>query len=167
MNETENVSRRQFLGGGISVLLGGLLGGLAGHVTADIRLKEEANSAASAPEEEWDRLPIDVLTGAILDADPKSDRFGGSLVNKTGRLTQYIHVYPGLEVRLSGPTAEGERVCWIGYDGALSKAAVLADSRTGEAGDMSLLPSPVSFEGGSHALRRNRKEYTDLLRGIR
>ena len=130
MNETENVSRRQFLSGGVSVLLGGLLGGLAGHVTADIRLKEEANSAASAPEEEWDRLPIDVLTGAILDPDPKSDRFGGSLVNKTGRLTQYIHVYPGLEVRLSRPTAEGERVCWMGYDGGLSKAALLADSRT-------------------------------------
>ena len=128
MNETENVSRRQFLSGGVSVLLGGLLGGLAGHVTADIRLKEEANSAASAPEEEWDRLPIDVLTSAILDPDPKSDRFGGSLVNKTGRLTQYIHVYPGLEVKFSRPTAEGERVCWMGYDGGLSKAALLASA---------------------------------------
>ena len=162
MNETENVSRRQFLSGGISVLLGGLLGGLAGHVTADVRLKEEANSAASAPEEEWDRLPIDVLTGAILDPDPKSDRFGGSLVNKTGRLTQYIHVYPGLEVRLSGPTAEGERVCWIGYDGALSKAAVLADSRTGEADGETdtvlTIPEGLAFLRGSSRDGENRPE---------
>ena len=65
MNETENVSRRQFLGGGISVLLGGLLGGLAGHVTADIRLKEEANSAASAPEEEWDLNMVLILGDAM------------------------------------------------------------------------------------------------------
>lgn len=153
MNETENVSRRQFLSGGVSVLLGGLLGGLAGHVTADSRLKEEANSAASAPEEEWDRLPIDVLTGAILDPDPKSDRFGGSLVNKTGRLTQYIHVYPGLEVKLSRPTAEGERVCWMGYDGGLSKAALLADSRTGEedgeAYTVLTIPEGIAFLRGS------------------
>ena len=140
MNETENVSRRQFLSGGVSVLLGGLLGGLAGHVTADIRLKEEANSAASAPEEEWDRLPIDVLTGAVLDPDPKSDRFGGSLVNKTGRLTQYIHVYPG----------------------GLSKAALLADSRTeeedGEAYTALTIPEGIAFLRGSSRDGESRPE---------
>ena len=162
MNETENVSRRQFLSGGVSVLLGGLLGGLAGYVTADVRLKEEANSAPAVPEKEWDRLPIDVLSGAILDPDPKSDRFGGSLVNKTGWLTQYIHVYPGLEVRLSRPTAEGERVCWMGYDGGLSKAALLADSRTGEkdgeADTVLTIPEGIAFLRGSSRDGESRPE---------
>ena len=162
MNETENVSRRQFLGGGISVLLGGLLGGLAGHVTADVRLKEEANSAPAAAEKEGDRLPIDVLSGAILDPDPKSDRFGGSLVNKTGWLTQYIHVYPGLEVRLSRPTAEGERVCWMGYDGSLSKAVLLVDSRTGEedgeADTVLTIPEGIAFLRGSSRDGESRPE---------
>ncbi len=162
MNETENVSRRQFLTGGVSVLLGGLLGGLAGHVTADVRLKDEAKNAASEPEKEWDLLPIDVLSGAVLDPDPKSDRFGGSLLNKTGWLTQYIHVYPGLEVRLSHPTAEGERVCWLGYDGGLSKAALLVDSRTeeedGESDTVLTIPEGIAFLRGSSRDGESRPE---------
>ncbi|MCR5090932.1 MAG: metallophosphoesterase [Oscillospiraceae bacterium] len=131
VNEAEKVSRRQFMVGGMSVFLGGLLGGLAGHFTAKAERKnEEAAASPSKPVKEGDRLPVDVLSGAVLDADPKSERFGGAILNQNGRLTQYIHVVPGLEVRLSRLTENGETVSWIGYDGGLSPVTVLEAIKT-------------------------------------
>jgi len=99
VNEAENVSRRQFLAGGLTVFLGGLLGGLAGHFSAEAKLKnDEATAPVSKPEKEGNRLPIDVLFGAVLDSNPKSECFDGVILSRNGRLTQYIHVVPGLEV---------------------------------------------------------------------
>ncbi len=134
MNETEKVSRRQFLAGGMSVLLGGLLGGLAGHVTAENRLKSEVESSVSVPEEKWDRLPVDVLSGAYLDADPDSKRFGKTLLSSDGRLTQYIHVLPGMEVRLSLRSGNEKKAGWVGYDSTLSPVTAFSAGET-EDGD--------------------------------
>ena len=154
MNETENISRRQFLAGGVSVILGGVLGGLAGRVSAETELKKAEESAlAAVKDKEWDRLPLDVLSGAILDANPDSRRFGGSLLNKTGLLTQYFHVFPGLEVRLNRSTESGEAVSWVGYDGSLSPVTVLgaeeAENEDGEAETVLTIPEGLAFLRGS------------------
>ena len=158
MSESENVSRRQFLAGGATVVLGGVLGGLAGRVTAETALKNAAESAAAQPEEKWERLPADALHGAILDADPKSDRYGGSLVIKSGWLTQYIHVLSGMEVRLSGPSVEGEKVVWMGYDRALSKAVVLAGYETEDEDEEPETETTLKIPEGIYYLRGSSRD---------
>ena len=135
MNETENVSRRQFLAGGVSVILGGVLGGLAGRVSAETALKNAEESASvSAPEREWERLPLDVLSGVVLITDSAAERFGGALLKKDGCLTQYVHVVPGLELRLSSLTENGNPVSWVSFDSSLRPVTVLSTDRP-EAGD--------------------------------
>ena len=130
MNETENVSRRQFLAGGVSVFLGGVLGGLAGRFGAETAQKNaEDSDPASAPEREWDRLPLDTLSGVVLITDPNSERFGGALHKMDGCMTQYIHVVPGLELRLSHVTENGNPVSWVGFDSSLNPVTVLAADR--------------------------------------
>ena len=126
MKEKGNISRKQFLTGGASVIFGALLGKLSDHVYAEEKQQNENNSGnAYSPEKEWDQLPLDVLSGAYLVSDPKSDQFGGTVEKEDCLLTQYFHVYPGLGLMLSDTNAAGEENGWVGYSEKFRPIAVL------------------------------------------
>ncbi len=64
MRETENVSRRQFLTGGATVFLGGLLGGLTGHALGTMA-QDGKEDGGVLEKEQRDRLISDLLSGLL------------------------------------------------------------------------------------------------------
>ena len=126
MKEKRIISRKQFLTGSATVIIGALLGKLSNSVSAEERTQNTNNiAAASAEEKEWEKLPLDILRGAYLVSDPDSELFGGTLENPTGLLTQYFHVYPGLKVKLSCKAGNAEMNGWIGYNRQLNPVSDL------------------------------------------
>lgn len=103
MNWERKFSRRAFLQGGALVTLNGML----------FRMTRDAS--AENNDETWFKLPLDILEGAYLVSDPEAINFGCTVENANFTLTQYIPVYPGLEVMLTGMNAANGRDGWVGY----------------------------------------------------
>ena len=151
MKEKGAISRKQFLTGSVTVVFGAILGKLSGNVYAEEKPQVDT---VSALEKEWDQLPIDILSGACLIPDPVSADFGGTIGNPAGLLTQYINVYPGLEIMLSRASENAEANSWIGYSRSLSPVSVLlggGENHDGKKAVMMTVPEGVYFLRGSCA----------------
>ena len=124
----KNISRRQFLTGGASVIFGALMGKLSEHAYAEEeseKTSREKNINAGTEERDWDELPLDTLSGAYLVSDPESELFGGTVEAKEYLLTQYFHVYPGLELMLTDTGEDSGKGGWVGFSKDLKPNAVL------------------------------------------
>ena len=133
MKEKGAISRKQFLAGGASVVFGAILGKLSEHVYAEEesgKTSRENNVNAGTEERDWDELPLDTLSGVYLVSDPESDLFGGTVEAEDYLLTQYFHVYPGLELMLTDTGEGGGKGGWVGYNKDLKPNAVLRTSTT-------------------------------------
>ena len=150
MKEKGNISRKQFITGSATVVFGAILNTLSGHVYA-----ENSVGTLPVPEKGWEQLPIDILSGARLISDPSSAFFGGTEENAACLLTQYIHVYPGLEIMLSFLSEDNIASIWIGYSKELSPLFVLPNNRGNRKGDnktsVITVPENVYFLRGSCA----------------
>lgn len=136
MREKRDISRKQFLTGSASVIFGAIMGKLSERVYADEKpeiTSRENNDNAGTGERDWDELPLDTLNGAYLVSDPESKLFGGTVEADDYLLTQYFHVYPGLELLLTDIDETGGIGGWIGYNKKLEPNAVLP-TRTADAG---------------------------------
>ena len=122
MKEKNIISRQQFLIGSATVLVSALLGKLSGDAYAD---EKTQNKTLSTLEQGWEQLPLDILSGAHLISDFESELFGSTIENAESSLSQYFHVYPGLELMLSNTNGAGNETSWVGYDKEFQPIAVL------------------------------------------
>lgn len=126
MKEKGSISRRQFLTGSAAAAFGAILGKLSGEARAEEKPQNENSADTSSAEEKgWEQLPLDTLSGAFLVSDPDAASFGGTVQRENCSLSQYIHVYPGLELMLSYPGGDGEENGWVGYNKELRPVAIL------------------------------------------
>lgn len=133
------MSRKQFLKGGLTVLLGSALTKLTEQGWAE----EIPQNERDVPERGWEEVPLDLLPGFCLISDPENKGFGGTAEMSEETLTQYIHVCPGLELMLSG-------VRWVGYSKSLKPNAVLTMKQSGnEKRTLITIPEGVSYLRGS------------------
>ena len=137
-----DISRKQFLTGSATMLMTALLGKLSGNVYAEGEAQD--NKDFFTTETAWEQLPIDILPGACLIDDTKSNHFGGTYEKESGLLTQYIHVYPGLKLVLSSGNAD--TVCWIGYSRQLKPLCVFrkGENHNDKSGDKKNIRITVS-----------------------
>ena len=161
MKEKRDISRKQFLAGGASVVFGAIFGKLSEHVYAEEKPKNtngENNVKTGTEERDWDELPLDTLNGAYLVSDPESKLFGGTVEAEEYLLTQYFHVHPGLELMLTD-TGEGDgRGGWVGFSKDLKPNAVLhANTANGGTGKRTLVsvPEGVYYLRGSGKNQQN------------
>ena len=157
MKEKRDISRKQFLTGSASVFFGAIFGKLSEHVYAEEmpeKTSRENNDNAGTEERDWDELPLDTLTGAYLVSDPESKLFGGTVEAEAYLLTQYFHVYPGLEIVLTDTGEDSGKGGWVGFSKDLKPNAVLRSSTTNAGtGKRSL----VSVPEGVYYLRGSGK----------
>lgn len=152
MKNRGSFSRKQFLKSSTAMVVAGVLGRFSGDVYAEEKPQGEIRHVVSALESEWEPLPLDILSGACLISAQKASLFGGTVENANCLLTQYIHVYPGLELLLSNINAASEESTWIGYNKQLLPIAVLY-SRTkndgAETRALVTIPADIYYLRGS------------------
>ena len=120
MKEKGNISRKQFIAGGATVLFSSMLAKLSGQAYAvETPPAEASKTEQSLPD--WDQLPIDYLPGVCLEPDQKSEHFGSTYEDEACTLTQYVHVYPGLELMISNAAGNS----WVGYNRSMRPNAAL------------------------------------------
>lgn len=126
-----------------------MVGALLGKITGQSYAEEtpQKGSDISAVEKDWEQLPLDILSGACLVSDPEAPMFGATISGADCVLSQYIHVYQGLEIMLSN----AEENNWVGYDRQLRPVAILRNNEKKAAGKKALItvPAGVSFLRGS------------------
>ena len=134
--EKKNISRRQFLTGGAAAVFGAALTKLSGRSYAQ---ETEQNSGN---DQDLEILPLDVLSGASLDGDSQSERFGAAFQEDGYSLTQYFPVFPGLSLTLT-------KGIWVGFNRNLRPNASLQGA-SGKAQKMHLIiPEGVYFLRGA------------------
>ena len=113
MAKKGSITRKQFLTGGASMLLGAIMRSFSeqAHAEQDTAGNNVVNENDVL---RWDEIPLDIMNGAFLVANSVLPDFGGTIERDGGVLTQYIPVYPGMEIRLSNP-ANAASTAWIGY----------------------------------------------------
>ena len=152
-----NISRKQFLTGSASVVFGAIFGKLSEHVYAEEKpenTSRENSVNTGAEERDWDELPLDMLSGAYLVSDPESELFGETVEAEEYLLTQYFHVYPGLELMLTDTGEGGGKGGWVGFSKDLKPNAVL---RTGAANAGTGKKTLASVPEGVYYLRGSGK----------
>lgn len=126
-----------------------MVGALLGKITGQSYAEEtpQKGSDISAVDKDWEQLPLDILSGACLVSDPEAPMFGATISGADCVLSQYIHVYQGLEIMLSN----AEENNWVGYDRQLRPVAILRNNEKKAAGKKALItvPAGVSFLRGS------------------
>ena len=156
MKEEGKISRKKFLTGSVAVIFSALLGKTTGNAYSEEQLQ---NDDSSALEKDWEKLPIEVLAGAHLIFDPASPFFGGSTEARDCTLSQYFHVYPGLELMLSYTNESAERNGWIGYNKELQPIAILRNEKKykgNEIREVVTIPSGVYYIRGSCSTRKGK-----------
>ena len=145
MKEKGAISRKQFLTGGASVVFGAIMGKLSGDVYAEEESQNVNPTVNSFEfEKEWEQLPLDVLSGAYLVSDPDSPLFGGTLENAECFLSQYIHVYPGLEIVLSKTSESSAENGWVGYNKECRPVAIMrSKGKNSETGKRAIVTVPA------------------------
>ena len=133
------------------------MGKLSEHAYAEEeseKTSREKNINAGTEERDWDELPLDTLSGAYLVSDPESKLFGGTVEAEEYLLTQYFHVYPGLELMLTDTGETGGKGGWVGFNKDLKPNAVL---RTGTVNAGTGKRTLVSVPEGVYYLRGSGK----------
>ena len=154
MKEKRDITRKQFLTGGATMLLGTVLAKLSGNSYAEETPKTD--SSLPTVEKEWEQLSLDILSGAYLVSDPESALFGGTVEKPDCLLSQYFHVYPGLELILSDTNKGGEENGWVGYNKQLRPIAILRSGTKGKETEKRALvtvPDDVYYLRGSCGAR--------------
>lgn len=118
-----------------------MVGALLGKITGQSYAEEtpQKGSDISAVEKDWEQLPLDILSGACLVSDPEAPMFGATISGADCVLSQYIHVYQGLEIMLSN----AEENNWVGYDRQLRPVAILRNNEKKAAGKKALITVPA------------------------
>ena len=93
-----------------------MVGALLGKITGQSYAEEtpQKGSDISAVDKDWEQLPLDILSGACLVSDPEAPTFGATISGADCVLSQYIHVYQGLEIMLSKKSVTPS-IIWL-YD---------------------------------------------------
>lgn len=132
MDNKRSISRRQFISGGATMFLATMFSKLSGQSFADQPAYSDENNRPSTRIETayigWEELPLDILSGAGLIVDTKSELFGVAFENEGCVLTQYIHAYPGLELMLSDTVTNAKENGWIGYNKAFVPVVLIHGS---------------------------------------
>ena len=99
------------------MIIGTIFGQLSAHAYSEETTPNLSNETYN---NNWDQLPLDILSGAHLILEPNLTSFGIAEEKDGFSVTQSIHVYPGLEIKLM----VGD-VAWIGYNKNLSPESVI------------------------------------------